>query len=177
MHILEVIMADKIDPNPRFAEAMSEFVGENYGRSIDILGEVIEKDPTHKLALAARGSAHLKQNDPAAALADFNRAVEIDSGYARAYHLRGLARVGLGENEAALADFGKAIDLDPRYGAAYFSRATLLADMGKEDRAAEDMEMVAQLTHANIETFANENNIWRSHHLRVESAMESELNR
>ena len=170
-------MAEKIDLGSRFAAAMSEFVGENYARSIDMLGEIIEADPTHKLAFAARGSAHLKQNDPAAALDDFDRAVEIDSGYARAYHLRGLARAQLGKNEAALSDFDKAIELDPQYGAAYFSRATLLANMGEDDRAAEDMEMVAHLTQANIETFANENNVWRSHHLRVESAMESELNR
>ena len=170
-------MANSKDSSARFAEAMSEFVGENLQRSIDLLTGIIEEDPTHKLALAARGAAHLKQDDPAAAVADFDRAVEIDSEYARAYHLRGLARNRLQEDEAALEDFNRAIDIDPQYGAAYYSRATLRVKMGEDDGAAEDMEMVAHLTHANIETFANENNVWRSHHLSVESAMESDLNR
>jgi hypothetical protein len=39
------------------------------------------------------------------------------------------------------------------------------------------METVAHLTSANIAVFANENNVWRSEHLRVEDAMESELQR
>lgn len=32
-----------------------------------------------------------------------------------------------------------------------------------------EMEMVARLTEKNIETFANENNVWRSRHLRLEA--------
>jgi hypothetical protein len=49
--------------------------------------------------------------------------------------------------------------------------------MGQEDPAAEDMKMVAQLSNLNIESFANENNVWRSRQLQVESALESELQR
>jgi hypothetical protein len=37
--------------------------------------------------------------------------------------------------------------------------------------------MVAQLSNRNIENFANENNVWRSRQLKVESALESELHR
>lgn len=161
----------------RFTEAMAEFVGNRFESSIAILGEIIEQDPAHKLALTARGSAHLKRNDPAAAVSDFTRAIEIDPGYARAYHLRGLARESLGEDESAVEDFGRAVSLDPGYGAAYYSRAALAAKLGREDQAAEDMETVAHLTGAAMAAFANENNIWRSEHLRVEDAMESELNR
>jgi hypothetical protein len=38
----------------------------------------------------------------------------------------------------------------------------------KEARATEDIEMVTHLTNVNIETFARENNIWRSQHLKLE---------
>ena len=62
----------------------------------------------------------------------------------------------------------RVIDLDPEYGAAYYSRANLHFNMGNEDRAMEDVEMVTHLTNVNIETFANEKNIWRSQHLKLE---------
>ena len=161
----------------RFNEAMAEFTADRFDNSIAILGEIIEKDPTHKLAMTARGAAHLKHGDPAAAVSDFSRAIEIDPDYPRAYHLRGLARENLGEDESAMKDFDMAVSIDPVYGAAYYSRAALAAKLGREDQAAEDMETIAHLTSANIESFANENNVWRSHHLRVEAAMDTELNR
>ena len=76
-----------------------------------------------------------------------------------------------------MADFGSAISIDPEYGAAYYSRATLLAKMKKEDLAVEDIEMIQHLTNKNIETFANDNNVWRSQQLRLESMIESETGR
>ena len=40
--------------------------------------------------------------------------------------------------------------------------------MGAADQAAADMKMVTHLTEVNIETFAYENNVWRSQQLRIE---------
>ena len=104
-------------------------------------------------------------------------AIAADPGYAKAYHLRGLARSQMGEDIAATGDFDKAITLDPEYGAAYYSRANLHAKRGQEEQAREDMEMATHLTNRNIDAYANENNIWRSEHLNVENALESELHR
>jgi hypothetical protein len=41
--------------------------------------------------------------------------------------------------------------------------------MGNTDLAAEDIEMMTHLIEVNIETFVNENNVWRSRHLQAES--------
>jgi hypothetical protein len=76
-----------------------------------------------------------------------------------------------------MADFDRAITLDPEYGAAYYSRATLMAKQGQQEAAVADMQMVAHLTNRNLQSFANENNVWQSNHLRVEDALESELGR
>ncbi|UCE51905.1 MAG: tetratricopeptide repeat protein [Desulfobacterales bacterium] len=111
------------------------------------------------------------------ALADFSHAIDLDPGYARAFHLRGLVKDKQGNPKSALKDFNQAIELDPEYGAAYYSRATLHSKMKHEDLALEDIEMVQHLTNKNIETFANENNVWRLQHLKLESIMESELTR
>jgi tetratricopeptide (TPR) repeat protein len=155
-----------------FNQAMSEFVGQNFKRSIDLLDELIARDGHNRLALVARGSAHLKLDNLPAALADFDHAVESDPHYARTYHLRGLAHERKGELEDALGDFSRAIQLDPEYGAAYYSRATLYQKMGRSEAATEDIEMVTHLTNRNIESFANENNVWRSQQMRVETMIQ-----
>jgi Tfp pilus assembly protein PilF len=151
-----------------FQNAMAEFVGQNYEKSIEELNRAVELDSEFKLAFLSRGSAYLKLERFKEARQDFDRVIEIDPTHARAYHLRGLVNEKIGENESALEDFDKAVELDPEYGAAYYSRATLHSKMGNEDLATEDIEMVTHLTSVNVEAFANENNVWRSNQLRVE---------
>jgi Tfp pilus assembly protein PilF len=160
-----------------FNQGMMEFAAENTEKSLEILTEVLSLDPDHKVARIARGSARMRMGDAASAIADFDRALEIDPDYARALHLRGLAREHQGDDTGALEDFNRAVEIAPDYGAAVYSRASLFAKLGREDDAAADMETVTALTQANMETFANGNNVWRSHHLYAEAAMETELNR
>ena len=161
----------------KFNAGMTAFLGQDYGTCIENLSEVLRDDQAHKLALVSRGAAYLRSGQARTALADFDRAREVDADYYRAFHLRGLAHEVDGDDEGALRDFTKAIELAPEYGAAYHSRATLLTKMGQLDQATEDIQMVTQLTQQNIESFADENNVWRSNHMRVESMMETELNR
>ena len=163
--------------NELFAQAMSCLMNDNIGTSIELLDKLIVLDPSDKLALLARGSANLKSGKAEKAIGDFSRAIEVDTGYAKAYHLRGLAREAMGEDDDALKDLNNAIEIDPEYGAAYYSRATLLTKMGQEDSATDDMKMVTHLSNVNIESFANENNVWRSRHMQMENMFESDLNR
>ncbi len=160
-----------------FANAMSNLMRDKLGMSIDLLNEILHADPDDKLALLARGTVYLKMGNAQSAETDFSQVLEIDANQSKAHHLRGLAKEMEGDDNEALSDFNQAIDIDPEYGAAYYSRATLLTKMGREAEAAEDMKTVAQLTNANIESFANENNIWRSNQLRIESLLENEMQR
>ena len=160
-----------------YNSGMYEFLNDNLEKSIGILTKAAELDPNRKLTFASRGSAFLKLNRLDEALADFNRAIDIDPNYERAYHLRGLVEEKQGDDVGALNSFTRAIEINPEYGAAYHSRATLHTKMGHEDLAMEDIAMVQHLTNKNIETFANENNVWRSQHLQLESIVESELGR
>jgi tetratricopeptide (TPR) repeat protein len=160
-----------------FDDGRYELLIGNFGKAIECFSEVVRLGPDHKLALVSRGSAFLKLNSTGEAVKDFDRAIDVDPKYARAYHLRGIAREKDGDDQSALDDFNKAIEFDPEYGAAYYSRGTLLTKMKKEDEALGDIQMVQHLTNKNIETFANENNVWRSQQLKLESVMESELER
>ena len=163
--------------NDLFTEAMGEFVARNYPRAIELLTLVLDAEPDHRLARTTRGSAFHNINDYPAAVADFSRVIESDPNYARAFHLRGLAHEGLGARDDALKDFDRAITLDPEYGAAYYSRANLQEQIGELDAAGVDLAMVAHLSQRHIEVFGNENNVWRSDHLRLEDALETELER
>ena len=160
-----------------FDNGRYELMHGNLDNSIASLSRALELEPDHKLALVSRGSAYLKLNNFERAVQDFDRVIEIDPNYARAYHLRGIAKEHVEDYENALADISKAIDIDPEYGAAFYSRATLLTKLKREDEAVEDIQMVQFLTNRNIETFANENNIWRSQQMKLESALETELDR
>ena len=170
-------MYGKSERDEKFAHAMSNLMNENLGMSIDLLNEMVEADPSDKMALLARGAVYMKRGKTDLSAADFGRVIELDDKYAKAYHLRGLAREMAGDDKAALDDFNKAITVDPEYGAAYYSRATLFTKMGQEDSAMEDMQTIAHLTNRNIEEFANENNVWRSRHMQVENIMDNEMSR
>ncbi len=168
-------MTDNTRANDHYINGMFEFLRDNFGKSIELLTQAIEEDNDHKLAYMSRGSAYLRLERLDDAIADFDHAIHLNPDFPRSYHLRGLAKEKQGTFAEAIADFSKAIELDPEYAAAYYSRATLHTKMGNEDRAVDDIQMVQHLTNANIETFANENNVWRSQHMRVEAIAENEM--
>ena len=170
-------MKDTDIKNDLFTSAMPNLMKDKLDVSIDLLNELIDADSDDILAFLARGSVYLKMRDTKNAINDFSRALEIDSKHPKAYHLRGLAHEMAGDNDEALSDFNRAIDIDTEYGAAFYSRASLLTKMGQEYSALEDMKMVNHLSNLNIESSANENNVWRSRQLQLEEAMESEMHR
>jgi len=152
-----------------FDEGLLAFREGEFSKSICDLSKAIRLDPEKAVAYLTRGVAYMKTDRVNLALDDFEKAIELNPTYRRAYHLRGIAYHMKGAREKALRDFDKAIELDPEYGAAYLSRANVHSEMGHTDEADDDMEIVARLTEKNIETFANENNVWRSRHLRLEA--------
>jgi tetratricopeptide (TPR) repeat protein len=162
-------MTDIDKAQRKFEDGMADFVCHNYGASIELLSQAIELYPAFALAYKSRGAAYLRLNKNQEAIADFNTIVEMDPDNVRAYHLRGLAYEKSGDYEKALDDFNRALDLKSNYGAVYYSRAGLNNKMGRAAQAIEDIRMVTHLTEVNIETVANDNNIWRSQHLRLEA--------
>jgi tetratricopeptide (TPR) repeat protein len=168
-------MSDNIDAQKKFEEGMADFVDHQYEQCLKHLSRAIELDPAFTLAFKSRGAAHLRLDKADEAIADFSAVVDLDPGNARAYHLRGLAYEKIGDNEKALSDFNRAIEIKSDYGAVYFSRANLNKKMGRAEQAADDIRMVTHLTEVNIETFSNDNNVWRSQQLRLEPMYNDDL--
>jgi tetratricopeptide (TPR) repeat protein len=89
----------------------------------------------------------MKLKDVQGALADFNKAIQLDPNYNPAYYNRGVLKDDrLQDVQGALADYNRAIQLDPNLAIAYRSRASLkyqrLAD---KEGAIADLQQAAKL--------------------------------
>src|SRR5262249_17721150 len=92
----------------------------DFGRALDL-------NPDYAQALANRASAFHLQGRHDLALADFTRAVVLDSKYGAAYCLqRGLLQVTQRRIDGALADLTVALLLDPKNTAAGAAREEAL---------------------------------------------------
>ena len=62
-------------------------------------------------------SAKIKydRGDYTGAIADYDKAIELDPNYATVYHNRGLAKAEIKQYTEAIADYNKALELDPRF--------------------------------------------------------------
>lgn len=163
-------MADQYTAKERLDQGIDAFVSNDIETSVARFSEALDADPEFQMAHVSRAAAYMRLERPEDALADLDRAIELAPDHARAYHLRGLAHVKLEDNEKALQDFDKAIELNPEYGPAFYSRSMIYDDMGMGNASFEDIQMYTHLTEKRIQEFSNENNIWRSEHLRVEEA-------
>jgi tetratricopeptide (TPR) repeat protein len=79
------------------------------------------------------------------AIADYDRAIELDPGFAQAYYNRGTRCAALGWHERAIADFDRAIELDLRDAQAYSNRGTSYAALGWHERAIADFDRAIEL--------------------------------
>ena len=72
------------------------------------------------------------------ALADCNKAAEMDPQSAIAFDRRGLIWFKKGELDRAIADFDQALRLNPKYAYAFYGRALALRQKGDTARADAD---------------------------------------
>ncbi len=91
-------------------------------------------------AMAYEDAGRLKE-----ALADYDRALELNSGYAPLYNNRGLVLNSLGRYQEAITDFTRAIELDPRYADAYSNRGLALEHLGRYGAAVADFKAAVGL--------------------------------
>jgi tetratricopeptide (TPR) repeat protein len=121
--------------------------GENFrlqgrlNKALDAYNTALELDPENADAYAGRGHVYLDLEDYDTALADEDRAIELDEDCQQAYSLRGsLYSVVFADYDAAEADFNRAIELDPSDHEALNDRAALYLSMHEWERAIDDLD-------------------------------------
>ena len=79
------------------------------------------------------------------AVADYDRAVEINPRYSEAYNNRGAVRFTEGKLEEAIADFDRAIESNPRNAEAFMNRGLARLLQGRTEEAERDFKQCLKL--------------------------------
>ena len=114
--------------------------------ALKVLDKAIELYPDNQYVYVNRGNIYndaLKNYN--AAIADFNKTIEINAKFSWPYLNRALAYERQKRHDEAIADFTKAIDLDPNYASAYNGRAWNYYQLGKFDEALVDIDRALKL--------------------------------
>ncbi len=118
---------------------------------VSLWTDAINKSPNVTRPLINRGFAYVRIEQWDKAIADYTRAIELDSVYNyEAYSKRGIAYGNIGEWWKAIADCSKAIELEPKLVKGYYNRAVAWASLGKAEMAVQDFNFVLGLD-ANFE--------------------------
>jgi tetratricopeptide (TPR) repeat protein/predicted aspartyl protease len=97
-------------------------------------------------ALRRRGTASAGRRDFDAAIADFDRAIELDAADPENFYERGLALWQSGQPRRAFADFNKVIELEPDHAEALLARGTLRLRGGNDSAATADFQRALTLS-------------------------------
>jgi tetratricopeptide (TPR) repeat protein len=120
----------------------------DYASAARLATEVIDREPSHALAYAMRGTAHRRSGEYAQAIADLDRAIELDPRSSYAYTQRACARQQSDAGDSSpqiLADANRAIELDPANSLAHIVRGNELAALDDHDAALADYDQAARL--------------------------------
>lgn len=109
--------------------------------------EAIANNPTNTLFLTARGNVYqFHKNDLAKAIADYNKAVELQPNDPYSYMRRAYAYEREKLYEKAIPDFSKMIELSPTNSHYYNARADAYAQNGQYREARDDFKQAIQLS-------------------------------
>ena len=95
------------------------------------------------------------------AIADLDKAIELNPKDAFAYTNRGRAWNNKGNHDKAIADYNEAIKLDLKHAAAYSGRGIAWNDKGNNDKAIADYNEVIRLEPKGALAYYNRGNAWK----------------
>jgi tetratricopeptide (TPR) repeat protein len=107
--------------------------------------QLIDRLPENAALWSNRGNSRVSQNKLEAAIADYNKAIELAPSAPDPYLNRGTALEGQGQYEAAIADYNRVLELDPRDAAGYNNRGNAEAGLGQWEAAVADYRQAADI--------------------------------
>lgn len=110
-------------------------------------------------AFGNRGNAWQALRDPAQAVADYSKAIELDPEFAMTWHNRGLVFAALGDWRRAIADYNEALARDPEFATAYGSRGVAYREVGEHEAALADLDRAIELDPDAARHYQNRANV------------------
>ena len=95
----------------------------------------------------------LKQHKEA--IADYDKAIELNPKDARAYYNRGNAKHQLKQHKEAIADYDKAIELNPKDAKAYYNRGNAKNELKQHKEAIADYNKAIELNPKDANAYNN----------------------
>jgi len=105
-----------------------------------------EEEKENADAYYKHGNAYDEMGEYAKAIADYNKAIELDPNHALAYFNRAYAYGEIGQYDKAIADYTKAIELDPSDAQAYHNRGLDYQSKGEVPNAVSDLDKCIKLS-------------------------------
>jgi tetratricopeptide (TPR) repeat protein len=123
--------------------------------SLTLWTYVITKDPSVSFAYNNRGLTYDEMGRFYAAIADFDKAIELAPYNHQAYTNRGMLFGKTGRFDKAIEDFKKAIALNPSHPAAYNNLGIAYAKTGLTDEAIEQFTRAILIDHNQAMAYYN----------------------
>jgi tetratricopeptide (TPR) repeat protein len=111
------------------------------------------KDSTDVRLYENLGYGYLEQNNPAAALREFQAMARQDAQAKKAFYGIGKSQLLLKQYQAAVTAFDRAIQLDPAYGMAYQNRGAARFSLGDQASGCEDWQRAIELGLKELEPY------------------------
>jgi tetratricopeptide (TPR) repeat protein len=94
-----------------------------------------------------QGMTKAAQKNYSGAIADFNKAIQLNPNGGLAYFQRGLAHYNRKDTREAIADYNQAIQLGPKLGIFYRNRGVARRDIGDNQGAISDLNQSIKLSN------------------------------
>jgi tetratricopeptide (TPR) repeat protein len=136
-------------------EGLDAYGAGRYADSLKMFTTLIKntknQPKSHSTALTWRGLIYQSMEQYEEALADCNRAIELDSDNDWAITGRGETYQSMGRYEAALADCNRAIELSSENDWRFYNRAIIYLALNRNNEAKADFEKAIQLAQPEYE--------------------------
>ncbi len=123
---------------------------ETWRHSLTVFSDVIAKNPAAGHGYFLRGLIRYKKQNYGAALADYDRAVELGFRDAKLFNNRAIVRGMDKDYRGALADLELALELNPQFVEALSNRGNVKAALGDQDGAVRDYEQAIRLAPGSV---------------------------
>lgn len=164
-----VALADRLAARPRLGLAAAACVVlavathdrlDTFSSPVKLWTDAIDKNadpraPYVERAYVQRGFANFDAGRMEAAVADIERALELNASSPDAHLARGSLRFLAGQLGEALADLDRAVALDPSYASAYDKRCAVKMGLGRAADALGDCENAVKLDPKNHDAWIN----------------------
>ncbi|MFO7630514.1 MAG: tetratricopeptide repeat protein [Prochlorococcaceae cyanobacterium] len=126
-----------------FDQALSASREGRFGDALPLWEQLLAAAPGDAAAWSNRGNVRLALGDPEGAIADQNRAMELDPENADPHLNRGTAEEALGQWQAAAADYRWILERDPAEASALYNLGNVAGSLGNWEEARRCFEAAA----------------------------------